>query len=289
VAERRAAWFALLVVILAMPVRAAGVVVLTQSEVEQYAQVVRAFEEQLPGVAVVDVSSREAVDAAEAGGPEVVVAVGSKAFDLAKARFHGKPIVAAAVLGPDRGGRREVTAVPLEPRPEDALAALAALAPAARRVLALFPPSSAATVAEAKRAAQKSGLTVDFQPLPDLAGFQALFRSAAAGHQAIWLLPDPRLARMEILRFMVSSCLEQRVALVGFLEAMTRAGALASVSADFAAIGKSAAALAQKLSGKSAPREVPYSFARGKVSVNARTREVLGLGGDLPEGAVLIR
>jgi ABC-type uncharacterized transport system substrate-binding protein len=285
------ALFLLVAAAAALPVRAAGILVLTQADVPQYAQVVASLKAELPAAEVVEAGDASSVSAAQKRSPEVAVAVGTKAFDVAKAQLHGIPLVAAAVLGPDRGGRAEVTAVPLESRPADALAALIALAPSARRVVAIFPPGSAA-LEEARRAARASGLEVEFRPLPELSGFQELFRSAIAGHDAVWLLPDARLARPEIVRFMVSSCVEQRVVLVGFLEAMTRAGALLSVSADFEAIGKAAARLTVQLadnSKKAQRAELPFFFAPGKVSVNARTREVLGLSADVPESYSVIR
>ena len=269
-------------------VLAAGILVLTQPEVAQYALVVQAVRAELPDAQVADVGDAAACAAAFQTAPEVAIAVGTKAFDLAKARLPATPIVAAAVLGPDAGGRADVTAVPLEPRGAEGLRALAALAPSVRKVMVIFPPSSAGAVAELKQAAASSGLTVEFRALVELSSFQQLFRSVLAGRDAVWLLPDTRLARPEIVRFMVSTCLEQRVALVGFLEAMTRAGALASVSADFHAIGKVAVRLAAQLREKHAGA-VPFEFAAGKVSVNARTREVLRLPGEVPAGYAVIR
>jgi ABC-type uncharacterized transport system substrate-binding protein len=266
------------------------VLVLTQPEVPQYAQVVQSVLRTLPGAAVVDVGDGKALDPALVREMDVAVAVGSKAFELAKARLPQTPIVAAAVLAPDAGGRADVTAVPLEPRGEDALSALSTVAPGARRVVVIHPPNAAAALQDARAAAKASGLAVQFRPLPELSNFQTLFRSVMPGNDAIWLLPDARMARPEIVHFMVSSCLEQRVALVGFLEGMTRSGALLSVSADFEAIGKAAAQLAAQI-GEKKPRaaRLPFVFAPGKVSVNARTRELLGLTSEVPEHYGVIR
>ncbi len=267
----------------------AEVALLTQPQVAQYGDVVAAFREARPATPV-DVADEAAVKEALARKPDVVVAVGSRALEVARARAAGIPIVAAAVLSPDPG-RGEVTAVPMESRGQDAARALAAIAPGARNVLLLHAPGSRAALADARAAAKAAGLDADPRALEDLGDFQAQFRRLVDGHEAVWLLTDPRLARPEIVKFMVTTCLERRVPLVGFLDGMTRTGALLSVSADFRAIGRETARLVADLEARApdARGAVPFRFAPGKLSVNDRVRDMLGLGGRVPEGAEIVR
>src|SRR5207237_739289 len=79
----------------------AEVVLLTQPEVPQYAQVTAAFQQVRPETRTVDFA---------AGAPtlrdgDVLVAVGSKAFELARGAPGTFVVVVAAVLNPDLGGR----------------------------------------------------------------------------------------------------------------------------------------------------------------------------------------
>ena len=85
---------------------------LAQREVPQYAQVAAGFQKVNPQARVADV----------ADGPlavrdsDVIVAIGSKAFELARAQPGSAAIVAAAVLTPQPGGSHPITAVPMESR-----------------------------------------------------------------------------------------------------------------------------------------------------------------------------
>jgi ABC-type uncharacterized transport system substrate-binding protein len=262
------------------------VVVLSQPQVAQYSEVVAGFRE-VRGAAVVDVADEAAVRAALGPSADVVVAVGSRALEVARARAGRATVIAAAVLSPGV----DVPGVGMEARAQDVVRALHAIAPRARRLAVLHAPGASAAAADARAAARAAGLDPELLEVADLADFQASFRRWIEGRDAIWILPDPRLARPDIVKFMVTTCLERRVALVGFLEGMTRTGALLSVAADFRAIGRAAAQLASEAEGRSpgARAGLGRRFAPGKLSVNERVRELLGLDGRAPEGAELVR
>ena len=95
---------------LAAPVRA-DVAILTQREVPQYARVIEGLRAAGGELRVVDLGDLPALEALLAHPPVVVVAVGGRAFEVARARALRSAIVAAAVLNPDRGARKDVTAV----------------------------------------------------------------------------------------------------------------------------------------------------------------------------------
>lgn len=271
---------------------AGPVLILAQPKVPQYAQVVAGYQAVRSGDPLVDLDDEAAVEAALAQRPEIVIAVGSKAFELAQAKAQGAMVIGAAVLGADAKGRKDVSAVPLEPRSLDALTAISALAPFAEHVAAFYPQGLPAPIlAEARYAARTSGRSVDFLPVADVEGFEALFQAALEKHKAVWLLTDARLAKPDVVRFMVQACLEKKVLLVGFLSGMAQAGAGAAVGADYPAIGHSAARFAAELLAlpKASRLGAPFRFAAGKVWVNARTRQALGFGGELPVGAQVIR
>jgi methyl-accepting chemotaxis protein len=264
----------------------AEVVVLAQPEVAQYAQVATAFQKVMPQARLADVDDGALV----VRDSDVIVAIGSKAFELAKAQPGSAAIVAAAVLSPQPGGNHPITAVPMESRAGDALDALRALAPDARKVLALHPPGDSPMLADARAAAKARGLSVDFRALGDLSGLEASLRELLQGQQALWLLPDARLARPEVAKFLVATCLDRKLPLVGFLAGMAQIGALIAVSADFDAIGREAGKLASDLAARapSARAGVPFRFVAGRVLVNGRTAEQLGLSGDPPAGAEIV-
>jgi len=263
------------------------VVMLAQREVPQYAQVAAAFQSVNPRARVTDVAD----GAPSVRDSDVIVAVGSKAFELAKTQPGTAVIVAAAVLNPQPGGSHPVTAVPMESRASEALDALHALAPDARKVLALHPPGDSPALADARAAARARGLTVEYRSLNDLSGFEQSIRQMLQGQQALWVLPDPRLARPEVAKFLVAICLERKIPMIGFLAGMAQVGALVAVFADFDAIGREAAKLASDVAARApaARSGVPFRFVSGHVLVNGRTARELGLSGDAPPGTELVR
>ncbi len=261
----------------------AEVVLLTQRDVPQYAQVAAAFQRARPDTRTVDVSS----GALSAQDGDVVVAVGSRAFETARNAPGGFSVVLAAVLNPELTGRHAVTGVPMEARPADAIAALRAIAPAAKRILVLHPPGTPPALAEARAAAEKAGLTLDARALEDLTGLDKTFPQLVANADAVWLFADARLARPDVAKYLVGACLQRRIPLIGFLEGMARVGAALAVTADFEAIGREAAKVAGDVAAKHGT--VPLRFAPGKVYVNAKTLEELSLSGKVPANAEVIR
>lgn len=276
---------AAVVALLAAAPAAADVVVLSQPSVPQYAEAVAGFREVRPAD-VVDAGNEAAVGAALERRPAVVVAIGSKALEVARTRAAGSAVVAAAVLSLGAGE----AGVGMEARAQETVRALRSLAPGVKRVVALHAPGGGEAVADARAAARAAGLEVTFQEVGDLTDFQATFKRAAEDRDAVWILPDPRLARPDVVKFMVTTCLERRVPLLGFLDGMTRTGALLSVAADFRAIGREAARLASEVESRpQGARDVAPRFAPGKLTVNERVREMLGLPGRAPAGAELVR
>jgi len=273
------------VALLAAAPAAADVIVLSQPSVPQYAEATAGFRE-IRSTEIVDLADDAAVGAALERRPAVVVAIGSKALEVARARAAGSAVVAAAVLSLGAGD----AGVGMEARAQETVRALQALAPGARRVVVLHAPGAGVAVADARAAARAAGLEATFEEIGELADFQATFRRAAEERDAVWILPDPRLARPDVVKFMVTTCLERRIPLLGFLDGMTRTGALLSVAADFRAIGREAARLATEVEARpQGARDVSPRFAQGKLTVNERVREMLGLPGRAPAGAELVR
>ena len=259
----------------------AELILLTQAEVPQYAQVASAFQRARPDARTVEIGP--APPAVQEG--DVVVAVGSKAFELARNAPGTFPVVLAAVLNPDLSGRHAIGGVPMEARPADALAALKALAPSVRRVLVLHPPGAPPVLSEAQAAAARHGVTLDARAMPDLTGLDKTFPELAARADAVWLLADARFARPDVAKYLVAACLQRKIPLIGFLEGMAKVGAALAVAADFEAIGREAA----RVAGEARHGAIPLRFAPGKLYVNARTVEELNLSGKIPAGAEVIR
>jgi putative ABC transport system substrate-binding protein len=104
---------------------------------------------------------------------------------------------------------------------------------------------------------------------------------------ALWLLPDPRLATPELIDFFLVFTQDHKIGLWGFLESLTKAGALASLSPDYAEIGRRAGKLAQEIAQRPADRRVPVPApvdSPGTLTVNLKTARQLGL--ELPAAVI---
>jgi ABC-type uncharacterized transport system substrate-binding protein len=270
----------------------APLLVLCQPGVKDYAQVLKGFGLTHKGISdEVDVDNPAAIDAAASRSPEIVVALGSKAFEVTKSRWAGVPVVAAAISATSAAGRTSVTAVPTETRAADALTLLAALAPGLKKVAAFYPASNTPLLADARQAAQASGLNVTFNAVADVGSFQGQFKSEIVGNEAAWVLPDNRLVSGELFEFMAQTCLEAKVALIGFNDGMTAAGALGSVAVDYKEVGKEAARLTMDVAAapKSQRGTQPFRFAVGRVTVSQKTMSALGIRGSPPPRATVLK
>lgn len=265
---------------------AAPPVIVSEAAVAQYRQAAGAAAAALPGARTMDVAQDGLAEALRQA--PVIVAVGQQALGLARQHAPQVPLVLCMVLGVQRGTFSDtVTGIPLAPDPRSTLEAIRSVVPGARRVGVLYDPAvSELLVERAQAVAPGLGLTLVKEPVTPLQVREAVQRLAPRV-DVLWLPPDPKLFSREVLSFLLSTTSERKLPVVGFLEGFTRAGAVASVSADFEGIGKRAGALAAEIVKRPADKRVPVPepvFAPGRLSVNLKTAGALGI---VPSSAAL--
>ncbi len=229
----------------------------------------------------VDTGAGNAVAQILQNNPSVVVAIGQQALQQVQGQMK-VPVVFSSVLNPGQYNlnAKQVTGVPLEVSPEAQLDLYRLVHPEVRRIAFLYNPAGFSDLAAAaKAAAQKQGLSVYVVPVANAAALPQAVRELS-GVDAIWLPPDPSILNRDILSFLLVHCLQQRLALFGFLDDLTRAGALASVSPDYQGIGVQSASLVQAILSRPAPDRTPvpaYRYSDGLLSINLRTATQLGI------------
>jgi putative ABC transport system substrate-binding protein len=185
-------------------------------------------------------------------------------------------------------GSRNVTGVKLEVAPATQLGLIHQLDGQAKRVGVIYEPkASGAFLEEALKTAGSLGLTLVARPVTDARDVRPAMEAISDSIDALWLMPDPRLISAEMFNYLLVFTLEHKIALFGFLDSFTRAGALASVAPDYQEIGKRAATIAVELMQRPADRRVPVPspvFSPAVVSVNAKTARRLGI--DIPATAL---
>jgi putative ABC transport system substrate-binding protein len=272
--------------LLAVAVQAAPLVVV-EGKVEQYRTAAAAVAARLPDAAQVEPADPALADKVHAAS--VVVAVGRNALAAAKAQAGKKPVVFCMVLGVTEGDFSDsVTGVPLESDPKEMLGRIRAVLPKAKTVGVVYDPKQSGMLIErAKAAASAAGLTLTLKPVSGGAAARDAYDEIASSVDALWLPPDPKLYSRELSTYLLTSASERRLPLFGFLESFTRAGALASVSPNYADVGDRAGQLAATIAAKPEAKQLPVPgpvYAPGDLSLNLSTARALGL--EIPQAAV---
>jgi putative tryptophan/tyrosine transport system substrate-binding protein len=265
---------------------AGGVVALGDERVSQYREALSAAREIVKDAPVIDPNAGDAAAQLKKADPAVILAVGQKALQVARAAAPATPTVFCMVLGGT--GSRQVTGVKLEVAPAAQLQLIKQVDPQAKRIGVIYEPkASGAYLEDALKAAGNLGLTLVARPVTDAREVRSALGEIAEGIDALWLMPDPRLISAEMFNFLLVFTLEHKIALFGFLDSFTQAGALASIAPDYAEIGRKAAHIAADLAQKSPEARLPVPppvGASGVLSVNAKTAKRLGL--DIPPSAL---
>jgi putative ABC transport system substrate-binding protein len=266
-------------------VRAGGVAVVGDARVAQYKDALSGVREVLRDAPLVDPSASDAVDQLKRLDPAVALVVGQKALQIVRAASPATPVVYCMVLGNAATPSRTASGVRLEVPPANQLEQLKQVHPAARRVGVIYQPQvSGPFLEEAMKVSGRLGITLVSRPVQDAKEVRTAIGEIAGGIDALWLMPDPRLISAEMFSFLLVFTLEHKIALFGFSDSFTQAGALVSVAPDYQEIGRRAARLANDAAQKpAAPLPAPTT-SPGALTVNLKTAKQLGL--EIPQSVL---
>ncbi len=266
--------------------RAAEPVIVSEPGVAQYRQAVVGVRQSLPSA--IDVDPEAAGAETKLTDAPVIVTVGRKSLAFARAHATGRPTVFCMVLGVSAADlSKSVTGVPLEPDARVVLDHIRALSSTFTHIGFLFNPKSSEVLAqEAERAARDLGVTLTAIPVATGDELKGAVQKLA-GINALWLPPDPKLFSREVFSFLLGLSAERHIPIIGFLDSLTQAGALASVSPNYADNGVRAGKVAAEILARPEAHRLPVpgpSFAPGNLTVNLQTAHALGI--DVSERAL---
>lgn len=257
------------------------VVILTDGRVAQYREAVTAAREVLPSAPLVDLASGDIGPQLLGHSPAVILAVGQKALASAQSAAPETPIVYCLVLGSAAVSSKTITGVRLEVSATDQLTLLKQTHPGLKRVGVFYDPRTwTEYIADANKVAGSLGLSVVARPISDGKQVRSMIGEVLSSVDGLWLLPDPQLVTAEMFSFLLVSTLERKVPLFGFFDSFTKAGALASVSPDYGAIGSKAAKIAQGIAARPAATRLPVptpTSSPGVLTINQKTASQLDL------------
>lgn len=249
------------------------------SQQKPYQQALEAFQREIGQR--VQILKVEEVPAGLPSDAKVIVALGGRA--AIQAYPPGVALVYGLAPGVVEQRRRSTTVkVQMIPRPVKLLGKVKELQPGLARLGVLW---SAAGSEYYVRELRKAGETLDVEVVERrLAGPDELpeaLRALAGKVDALWLPPDPSLINLHSLETIKQFSWANAVPFYAPSAGMLDYGAVASVDASFAEIGRALARAARSASGGSAP---PVMYPEEAVtSINSKAASEVGL--KIPAGA----
>jgi putative tryptophan/tyrosine transport system substrate-binding protein len=218
----------------------------------------------------------------------VIVAIGSKGLRQALAAARATPVVGALVpssLFDELSARGKATAVFLEQPPSRQLALLNLLLPDARRVGILVGRAQKKDLAPLALAAESARLHLQTALVDSREALFDALQQITATSDVLLAWPDATVFNPQTIQSILLTTYRQRVPMLGFSAAYTKAGALASVHSSVAQLAVQTSELVLTvLAGNQLPApQAPREF---EVSVNRQVGRSLGI--ELPDERVLV-
>ena len=215
--------------------------------------------------------------------PTLLVTLGSLATLWAQSSVHGTPLLFGMVLDPQSQGidparaSSPMTGVSMQIPLSEQFARLHQVLPNVKRVGAVYDFRNQKLVDEARREAERQGLTLVGAPVQNASEVPEAFRALVGKVDALWSFPDTTVYSREAAQFILLFSFRNRLPLMGFSRGYVRAGALFALYADYGDVGRQLGEVAdQILSGRS-PRDIPVSAPRRHaLALNLRVAEALG-------------
>ncbi|MFL5319513.1 MAG: ABC transporter substrate-binding protein [Myxococcaceae bacterium] len=233
-----------------------SVLVLKSSDLTAYTSVIAGFSAE----AKVDVrevalpegaeAAQNAVKAASAKKPALVLAIGPSAANAAKKTFADVPVIFTmvpyyekyALEGPN------VTGIALTNDISTELATLKAVTPKVKRIGILNDPRySAKLIQDATAAAQTLGLQIVSLEVDGPGKVDRVLSSAARKIDALLMISDKTVGNAAVVKKLLSFSTDGAVPMLGLSQSQVKEGALVALSPSYIGVGQQAGRLANRI------------------------------------------
>jgi putative ABC transport system substrate-binding protein len=260
--------------------------IIAQQNVPAFVAVASGARAALPDATVLDLASLSAEEARQrlrAERPQVIVAVGPRALQLAVHASQTTPIVFVmvaeprAIVGPPEG--RQLEGVGLHVPPEALLAQLKRLRPQAHALWTVYSRAETGAIVERLRtAAQNRGLSITAAEANDSAEALRHLLSPPQHADACLMLPDRVVRNAAADQALLQLAFARHLPVVGVSAADVRAGALFALQLDARALGAQAGELAHQITARPAPPKMEVVPPTGyRLVLNVATAQHLGI------------
>jgi putative ABC transport system substrate-binding protein len=270
---------------------AGGVAVLLTADVEEYRRALRGLKETIryPIVAEYDMEGdfergRKAMT--EIRGkvkPELIVAIGIWALQVAARESTDVPVVYAMVLNPPSvidPKTTNITGASMNVPVDQSIRLFKQLSPLIRRIGVIYNPAKTGyLVQRAQAAARAQGLTLLGREVSSPKQAIAALESMQDSIDALWILPDETTLAPPVVQQMLLVSYRRKIPLLGLSESQVQMGALLSLSFGSGEdIGRQAGEVSNEILSGKAASAIPYTTARQlKLAVNLKAAQKLGL------------
>lgn len=192
------------------------------------------------------------IHALRAAPPALLISLGAKATVLARRELGDLPLVFGMLEHDWRcyglQGEGALLGVATHPPPPVLAKELKRLLPAARAVGLLHNPKLCRVrVDDLREALAGEKLALVEMPLAPDGSLGATLERGAPRVDALWMLPDPPLTRLQVFRRLLSEAIDRRLPLVVPSGELVRSGALIALEGERAEVGRQMAELARGL------------------------------------------
>jgi putative tryptophan/tyrosine transport system substrate-binding protein len=229
-----------------------------------------------------DLSNKdEVLNSIRSGNFSLVFAIGSQAANLIRENLPDTPLVFAFVVEPDKQGFKKdhSTGIALKVPVREQFIVLKTISRKFKKIGVIYTqPFNDSIIAAARSAADDENLEIVAAPIRSSLDLQQVMTDLVGKAEVIWIPPDPSLNSEEVIKYIGSKSLENKIPCVGPTDRYVRSGAIFSYSVDPVETGRLAGELANKVLEGTPTNRIPFQESqKPKVIINLKAAALLGL------------
>lgn len=211
-------------------------------------------------------------------GADLILAVGSRALELAAKRSTTCPIVFIMVANPEIK-QENITGVSLNIPVAHIFSTLKRIAPGTKKLGVLYDPDQTGPIVnEGLSKAASFGLEVVARKLNNLSDEYSAIRSSINGIDAFWMVPDASIYSIETAQDILLVAIRAKIPVIGLSAYYVKAGALFSLSCDHKDIGRQGAEIAIQIFNDVKPSRIKIAHpSKMLLSINVNTARQIGM------------
>jgi putative ABC transport system substrate-binding protein len=213
-----------------------------------------------------------------AKNPDLVLALGTRAAQLAREQVRDRPVVFGMVFAADSFSSSNATGVTLNIPAAARIARVRELLPGVQTIGLVYSGRSATAEADIAAACAKAGVKLVAARIDSTRQLAAALQGLAGRIQCFMMVPDPAIYVTESVEYLLRTSLDARYPVVGLSSLYAKAGALCAFDCSYTDLGRQTAVIALRiLSGEQPSAIAPESPAKTDLSVNFSVADRLGI------------